>query len=101
MPARTASGISATNPESLKSRNININGLITAVSFVEDPVFIAATVLIVAAEPGSEPVRAQTIFPTPCPRSIPFEGVFVLRRESATSTVKRLSEESTIARVTA
>ena len=29
------------------------------------PVLIAATVLIVAADPGMEPVRAQKIFPRP------------------------------------
>ena len=101
IPANTASGISATKPDSLNNRNISINGLIIAVNLVVEPVLIAATVLIVAAEPGSEPVKPQIIFPIPCPNSILFDEVLVFKSESETRTVNKLSDDKTIASITA
>ena len=65
IPASTAKGISATNPENLYNKSTRTKGVTTAASLVDAPVFNAATVLIVAAEPGKEPVRAQNILPKP------------------------------------
>ena len=87
--------------DNLNKKSINISGLITAVNLVVEPVLIAATVRIVAAEPGSEPVKPQIIFPTPCPNSILFDEVFVFNKESETKTVNKLSDDRTIASVTA
>lgn len=97
--ASTQSGISATNPENLYNSINNTMELVSAAIFVLAPVLSAATVLIVAAAPGREPVNPQRALPSPCDATRSLGDICVFVIELQTSPVNKVSEVKMIASV--
>ena len=99
--ASTASGISDASFPNFNSITRSTSPLIIVDQRLTAPFLIAAAVLMVAAAPLREPVSAQSRLPAPCDASNRFELPVVFVNESATSPVKRLSDEATIAKIKA
>ena len=90
-----------TKEENLNNKSNKITGLISVANLVVAPELIAATVLIVAAVPGTFPVNAQQRLPKPWLNKNLLLVVFVFNKESATSPVNKLSTQRITASVIA